>query len=130
MEISFVIPAYNEESSIARCIDSILKEIKRSGRSAEVIIANNASTDRTKEIASSFPGVRVVDEARKGTNLARQAGFVVSTGYLIANIDSDSVMPAGWLDTAFDEFARNKKLVGLSGPYVYYDLPMFSRLLS
>lgn len=129
MKISFSIPAYNEETRIARCLESVQKEIARARyeKDAEVIVVNNASTDRTKEIASKFPGVRVVDETRKGLTWARQAGFVASTGELVANVDSDTMLPPGWLDTVMREFERDPNLVALSGPFIYYDLPAISR---
>ena len=132
MKVSFSIPAYNEEHRIGRCLESVQKEIVRAGmeNDVEIIVVNNASTDRTKEIASKFPGVRVIDEPRKGLTFARQAGFEHSTGELLANVDSDTMLPPGWLDTAIHEFERNPKLVALSGPFIYYDLPPLKRFVS
>ncbi|MDR3570789.1 MAG: glycosyltransferase family 2 protein [Candidatus Pacebacteria bacterium] len=129
MKISFSIPAYNEEQRIARCLESVQKEIVRAGMEGqvEIVVVNNASTDRTKEIAQSFPGVTVVDEQRKGLTFARQAGFEHSHGELIANVDSDTMVPPGWLDTVVRAFERDKSLVALSGPFTYYDLFPLSR---
>ena len=121
--ISFIIPAYNEEANIGRCLDSVLKEIDANSYDAEIIVVNNASTDKTKEVSLSFPRVRVVDETRKGIVFARQAGFLASKGDLIANIDADNIMPSGWMKKVFDEFFNNPNLVALSGPCVFYDLP-------
>ncbi|HEY8576893.1 MAG TPA: glycosyltransferase family 2 protein [Devosia sp.] len=130
MKLAFVIPAYNEEALIGKCLVSVVQEIKRCGVDAGVIVVNNASTDRTGEIARSFPGVTVVDEPKKGLVNARDAGFAASEGYdLIANIDSDTMVPPGWLTTVFDEFNRDPKLVCLSGPYIYYDMSPWSRFL-
>jgi len=129
MKISFSIPAYNEEARLSRCLEAVQKEIMRAGmeNDAEIIVVNNASTDRTKEIASSFANVRVVDEPRKGLTFARQAGFLVSTGALVANVDADTMVPPGWLDTVMREFDRDPNLVALSGPFIYYDLPPLDR---
>jgi glycosyltransferase involved in cell wall biosynthesis len=120
MRLSFVIPAYNEEDYVPACLESILPQI--TGVDAEIIVVNNASSDRTREVALSFPGVRVVDETRKGLTFARQAGFAASTGELIANVDSDSRLTEGWVAQVLAEFAAQPKLVALSGPLVYYDL--------
>ena len=49
-QLSFVIPAYNEEALVGQCIESVLKEIARSGVDTEVVVVNNASVDRTGEI--------------------------------------------------------------------------------
>ena len=130
MKLAFVIPAYNEEALIGKCLESVVAEIARSGTDSEIIVVNNASTDRTGEIARSFPTVRVVDEPKKGLVNARDAGFAASAGYdLIANIDSDTIVPEGWLDIVFSEFERDPKLVCLSGPYVYYDMSAWNRFL-
>jgi glycosyltransferase involved in cell wall biosynthesis len=129
MELAFVIPAYNEEALIGKCLDSVVAEVKRSGRPADIVVVNNASTDRTSEIARSYPGVRVVDELEKGLVAARDAGLRATTAELVANIDADTVVPAGWLDTVYAEFERNPRLVALSGPYFYYDLSAWNRLI-
>ncbi|MBF0678153.1 MAG: glycosyltransferase family 2 protein [Devosia sp.] len=130
MKLAFVIPAYNEEKLIGTCLESVLAEIKRSGIPADVIVVNNASKDRTGEIARSYAGVRVVDEPKKGLVNARDAGFAASEGYdLIANIDSDTIVPEGWLDVVMTEFSRDQNLVCLSGPYIYYDMAWHNRLM-
>ena len=127
--LSFVIPAYNEEALIGACLESVLAEIGRSGIDAEVVVVNNASRDRTGEIARGFAGVKVVDEPKKGLVNARHAGFENSTGELVANIDSDTIVPAGWLTTVVDAFAADPRLVCLSGPYIYYDMSVWNRFL-
>ncbi len=136
MKISFVIPAYNEEARIGACIESVQKEISitidpdtKQKVVAEIVVVNNVSTDKTKEIASSYVGVRVVDENNKGLVWARHGGFVASTGELVANIDADVLLPQGWLATVLKEFNKNKKLVALSGPFMYYDISVFSRAM-
>ena len=130
MKLAFVIPAYNEEALIGKCLESVVAEVARSGRPAGIIVVNNASVDRTGEIARSFPGVTVVDEPKKGLVNARDAGFAASAGYdLVANIDADTLVPPGWLDTVYREFDKDERLVCLSGPYIYYDLSGWNRFL-
>ena len=55
MKVSFVMPAYNEEQLIGKCLESVNREIERSGYEAEIVVADNGSTDRTGGIAASFP---------------------------------------------------------------------------
>ena len=121
--LSIVIPAYNEEKFLEKTLRKVLQRVYESRRSIEVIVVNNASTDRTREIALGFPGVIVVDEWQKGLSRARQAGFLASRGELIANIDADSLVPKEWIDRVLAEFSRKNDLVALSGPYIYYDIP-------
>lgn len=130
MKVSFSIPAYNEETVIAECLRSVLAEIERSGVSAEVVVVDNASTDRTGKIASGFPGVRVVTEAKKGLTHARAAGMRATDGELIANVDADTMLPEGWLTTVETRFSADSRLVALSGPFIYHDLPPFGRALT
>ena len=129
MNLAFVIPAYNEEALVGKCVESVLAEVKRSGRQIDVVVVNNNSTDRTAEVAGAFPGVRVIDEKQKGLVSARDGGFQATTAELVANIDADTIVPPGWLDTVFREFEKDDKLVCLSGPYIYYDLSVWNRFL-
>jgi glycosyltransferase involved in cell wall biosynthesis len=118
---SFVVPAFNEQALIERCLSAIRAEIERSGIDAEIVVVDNGSTDQTGAIAAAVPGVRVVNESVKGLVAARRAGFVASTGSFVANIDADTILPPGWLDIVQREFAAQPRLVALSGPYIYHD---------
>jgi glycosyltransferase involved in cell wall biosynthesis len=129
VKLSVVIPAHNEEKYIGRCLKSILREGARSGHDVEIVVVNNASTDGTSEVASRFPGVRVVDEPRKGLSMARHRGYLESTGDIIANVDADCMMPPGYIDFALRKFARDGKLACLTGPFYYYDLPQIARII-
>ena len=129
MLLSFVIPAYNEEASLGPCIESILNQTGQLDIATEIIVVNNASTDRTREVALSYPAVKLVDEPRKGLPQARQAGFAASSGELIANVDADSRLTPGWTRKVLDQFASTPRLVALSGPVVYYGLTPRQSLL-
>ncbi len=129
MKISFVIPAYNEQDFIGPCLESVMRELGTIECDAEVIVVNNASTDATRERALAVPGVRVVDEPRKGLVRAREAGYLASSGELIANIDSDTRLPEGWLTTVFETFREDPDLAALSGPLIYYDLSRAGRAM-
>jgi glycosyltransferase involved in cell wall biosynthesis len=128
LDISFVVPAYNEEALLPRCLEAIAAEIARSVCAAEIIVVDNASTDATGEVATRTPGVRVIMESERGLVPARRAGCQAAVGRLIANIDADTILPDGWLEEARGEFARDPGLVGLSGPYIYYDSPRSVRI--
>jgi len=127
MKLSFVIPAYNEENYLGDCLTSIFREAEGKGYDIEVVVINNASTDRTGEIALSFPGVKLVNEPKKGLANARERGYAESTGELIANVDSDSRLTSGWIDRVFNEF-KDENLVALSGPNIYYDISALENL--
>ena len=132
MKVSFVIPAYNEQKIIGKCLKSVFAEIARAHKAGvkvdtEVVVVNNASSDKTREEALKFPDITVIEEKLKGLVYARRAGFVATSGELVANIDADTMLPEGWLTTVVREFEKNKNLVALSGPYIYYDIHPLQR---
>ncbi len=118
MKVSLVIPAYNEEKYIGTCLENV----RNNGLGVyEIIVVNNASTDRTEAIARSFSGVRVVNESEKGLTKARQRGFAEAQGDIIAYIDADTKMPEGWIQKVITAFEKDSNAVCVSGPYIYYD---------
>ena len=96
-KVSVIIPTYNNADLIGKAVVSVLTQTYRD---FEIIVVDNASTDRTGEIAQSYSGVRVVREDRKGLPSARQAGLDASVGDIVAYIDADTRMPEGWADMA------------------------------
>lgn len=112
--ISVVIPAYNEENYLGRCLNTVTKQ-DYSGP-YEVIVVDNGSDDKTQEIANSYPGVRVIYEPRKGVGSARQAGFSEARGEIIASTDADSIVPINWLSEINQIFNQNNHIVGITGP--------------
>lgn len=93
-DVSFVIAAFNAERSITRAIESALAQ---QDVTVEVVVADDCSSDRTVEVARSFPPelVRVVElEKNRGPGGARNAGMEAARGRWIAVLDSDdSVYP-------------------------------------
>lgn len=119
IKISLIIPAYNEEDSIVECLEKAIEY--SDGKFHEIIVINNASTDKTKELALSIPNIKVVDEPSKGLTKARQKGLEVATGDYLAYIDADTRIHEHWMKTAEHFFYKHPKAVSLSGPYRYYD---------
>ena len=126
-KISLIIPAYNEERYLTACLESVLRNAAT--QLFEIIVIDNASTDQTAKIATSFSGVRVVREEQKGLTRARQRGFTEARGDILAYIDADTRLPLGWIEQVLTEFRREPNLASLSGPYIYYDLDPFQQLL-
>src|ERR1700750_1955991 len=63
MSLSAIVCAYNEERTLPAALHSLFAQTRVPD---EVIVVNNASTDRTRKVAAAFPGVTVVDEPEKG----------------------------------------------------------------
>jgi len=118
MDITLVIPAYNEEAMIAATLEAAIKHSR--GKFKEIIVVDNASTDKTADVAARYHGVRVVREARKGLTSARQAGFEAATSELLAYIDADTHLTPQWIDIIEREFINHPDIVSLSGPRRYF----------
>lgn len=94
--IAIILPAYNESDFIPRALASINFSLANDYDTA-VFVVDNASTDDTSEIASTF-GSRVIYEPKKGIGNARQAGLEAlpsSVEYILTS-DSDTVVSDNW----------------------------------
>lgn len=128
MKISFIIPAYNEEAILGDCLTCITDAISEIDVDTEILVVNNASTDTTAQVAAAFKNVKVVDQPRKGLVWARHAGYLASSGDLLANVDADTCMSKKWVLRVIQEFKNDPALLALSGPYYYYDAPWTIRV--
>ncbi len=94
MKISYVLPVYNQENSIAQCIESL---INQKNEESEIIIINDGSTDHTEEIIMHFLNNSTYDgliyymenEERIGAAKCRNIGNEMATGDVIAVCDAD-----------------------------------------
>ncbi|MBD3312554.1 glycosyltransferase [archaeon] len=91
MKISVIIPAYNEEEVISRCLKSILSQ---DYKDYEVIVVDNGSTDDTKKIVKSFKNkrVRLVEERKRGVSNARNKGAAVAKADVLFFLDADEFL--------------------------------------
>lgn len=119
-KFSVIIPAYNEEAYLPRLLDSIdaARENYASGGDAvEVIVANNASTDMTAEIAESR-GCRVAFVAKRTIAAARNGGAAIAEGDILCFIDADSAIHPDSFN-AIDAVLRDGRYIaGSTGVYL------------
>lgn len=116
--ISVIIPAFNEQKFIGKCLDSVLKQ--KTTFSFEVIVVNNNSSDRTREIAVQRK-VTVIDEKKPGSSAARNTGAKKAKAMILLFVDADCVLPRGHLRRVVDYFFTDPELEAVSGPYIYTD---------
>jgi glycosyltransferase involved in cell wall biosynthesis len=107
--VSVIVPARNEEASLADCLQSL---VTQSGVAFEIIVVDDHSTDRTRAIAESFPGVRVVEagplpEGWTGKNNAVTCGVRQALGEWLLFTDADTVHLPGSLAAALKEAQEN-----------------------
>lgn len=122
MKVSFIVPAYNEEKLLSRCLDSIIDEANRCDwvEEYEVIVVDNASTDGTADVVAQYPFVKRAVCPRKGLTRARETGFYWASYDVQAYIDADNYLPRGWMDNlaVLDEATG---VVAITGPVYYFE---------
>ena len=109
-EISVVVPCLNEEEAVGAVIDQAWEGIDASGRSGEVIVVDNASTDRSAEVAAAH-GAIVLREERPGYGSAYLAGLAVARGDYIVMGDADETYPMRDLAPFVERLAAGDDLV-------------------
>lgn len=132
IQVSVLIPAYNEEKYIIKTLTAL---VKQDYHNYEIIVVNNASTDNTALEVETFINanresgitITLLYEARKGTNFAREKGRLFATGDIIAQLDADCVPGRSWISNGVRSIMENE-VVAVTGPYYYFDAPFFTRI--
>lgn len=110
-KISIIIPAYNAEKTLRRCIDSVLTQ---SYKNFEVIIVNDGSKDSTGNICDEYRNIdnriSVIHQENKGVSTARNVGINNSTGTWITFLDADDFIEKETfsdITAAINQFPQN-----------------------
>ena len=127
MLTSFIVPAHNEEALLAATLDSIHAAARAGRLEYEVIVADDASTDRTAEIARAH-GATIVAVSLRQISAVRNAGARASRGGWLIFVDADTIVSPEALDAA--RRALEGGAVG-GGAHVKWDgeLPFWARAL-
>lgn len=94
--VSVVIPLYNVEPYIGRCLDSVLGQ---SYKNIEIVVVDDCGTDRSVEIVEQYrerhPSIRLIHHDRnRGLMTTRRDGYMAATGDFIVFLDSDDALPS------------------------------------
>ena len=108
-QVSVIVPARNEEASLPACLGSL---VAQAGISFEIIVVDDGSTDHTRQIAASIPGVRVIEAGPlsagwTGKNNAVVAGAREARGKWLLFTDADTVHKPDSLARAVSEAETN-----------------------
>lgn len=108
--ISVIVPCYNAEKSIKRCIDSI---VNNSYSNLEIICVNDGSTDLTLKILLSMcdSRLKIINQLNQGISEARNAGLRSARGEYISFIDSDDWVDLKYFETLIDSSKWNNAMV-------------------
>ncbi|MFW0778333.1 MAG: glycosyltransferase [Rickettsiales bacterium] len=106
-QISFVIPAFNEEQEIARTLKAISFSTK--DLNIEIIVVDNLSTDQTATICRNH-GAQVISSDAKTIGAVRNHGAEHAKGKFLAFIDADVALDPNWGNSFAEALSKNKKL--------------------
>ena len=123
--VSVVVPVYNEEYLLPGCLEALQKQDYDGPY--EVVVVDNACTDRSPEIARAM-GFRVVSEPRKGVVNALRAGFAATRGEIVACTDGDTRVPPNWLSRLVADMTSRPDVVAAGGLYLFHDGSRWLRL--
>lgn len=115
-DVSIVIPAYNEEKTIVRTLNSICRNI--TSYSVEIIVVNNNSKDNTSKLVEAC-GVACVLEMNQGIMFARNCGLKNAKGKYIINADADTIYPGNWIQALIDPLDHNRQAAVTYGRYSF-----------
>lgn len=105
-DVCVVVPAAEEESTIAACLESILVAADTvtiaAGIAVQVVVVLDGCTDRTADVVTRFPAITAVQAGQRNVGHARRLGAAhglrtLSVAGLLASTDSDSIVPPDWL---------------------------------
>lgn len=112
--ISVIVPVYNVEKYLKRCIDSILAQ---SYRQLEIILVDDGSTDGSPVICDAYARqddrVKVIHKANGGLSDARNAGMEIATGDYIGFVDSDDWIEPDMYRAMYEAMVQNKAQVAV-----------------
>jgi len=125
MKASIIIPAYNAEKTIAKCLDSMASQ---SFNDFEVIVVDDGSNDRTAAVVKAFPNVRLVRQKNSGPAVARNLGAGKAKGEILVFTDSDCVADRNWLQGMLKPFGKSE-VAGVQGKYKSRQKELIARLI-
>lgn len=111
--VSIIVPAYNEELTIAQELETIKKAMDDSGLPYEIIVVDDGSSDATAKIVAGYPWVRYVrHETNKGSGSARKTGTLLARGEFVVWTDADCTYPNHLIPALIHELADCDQVIG------------------
>lgn len=105
--ISIIVPVYNVEKHIKRCVDSLLSQTYQN---IEILIINDGSTDNTSQVLSTFSNkekIRIFHHENKGVSFSRNFGIKHSKGGYICFVDGDDYVSPQYCETLYKNLIEN-----------------------
>ena len=119
-QIAVVIPVWNGEAVLGRCLDALARQTLPRG-AFQIIVVDNGSTDATRDIARRYPGVDLLEEPAPGSYAARNRGIGDVRAPITAFTDADCEPAADWLENILGAAATNPGYGVLAGRIDLFD---------
>ena len=124
-KISIIVPVYNVEAYLERCVESILKQTYTN---LEILLVNDGSTDKSGELCDKLAlrdhRIRVIHKENGGLSDARNRGIDEASSNLIGFIDSDDYIDEDMYETLYRQMVASKADLSMCGHYdVYHQIP-------
>ena len=121
-KISIIIPVYNVEPYLRRCIDSVLEQTMQD---YEIVVVNDGSTDNSGSIcdqyANQYDQIRVIHKQNGGLSDARNTGIKAATGDYILFLDSDDYLDTDALEKLWTGVNKNVDIIIGGYKKIYQD---------
>lgn len=128
-KITIIIPAYNIECYLNKCIESI---VKQTYKDIEIIIVNDGSTDNTSKMCDIWKNkdnrIKYIYKNNGGLSSARNSGLNIATGKYIVFIDSDDFIENNMIEVLYNNIKNNDADISICNRYYYYEKDNQSRL--
>lgn len=112
MKISIIVPVYNVQKYLPRCLDSILSQ---TFQDLEILLIDDGSTDQSGELCEDYAKkdnrIRVIHKLNGGLSDARNAGIDIANGEYIAFVDSDDWIDSDYCELLYDTAIKNKAMI-------------------
>lgn len=114
--VSVIIPLYNKEKYIKRCIDSL---VKQTYKNLQIIIVDDGSTDNSTDIISQYKDERIelIQKKNEGVSLTRNRGIESSKGKYIAFVDADDYVSKDYIYNLIQQYETKDIQLATSGYY-------------
>ncbi len=120
-EISIVVPVYNVEKYLEKCLDSLLNQ---TFTDVEILLVDDGSTDHSLKICKNYAEkdgrIRVIHQLNQGLSAARNTGIENATGKYIGFIDSDDYIDEDMYEYLYNQITNQKADIAVCGIYNEY----------
>ena len=120
--VSVIVPAYNTEEYLLRCVNSI---VKQTYRNIEIILVDDGSTDRTPFLCDKIKEkygelINVIHKENGGISSARNAGIEIASGEYLVFVDGDDWVARDFIETLYTEIKKNNCEISIVNCFLIY----------